>query len=692
MMTKRSCYGLLLACFLFLCGSMHAQGGPGAPATRVVNEGGKIMVEFDGTMQSRVIAQLNGRVPLGDFRSSEFVTVDGKEVDAFAMGDFRVGDWKDSLGTGKEYQISGTANNLQKKISIVAYKDFPTMLFYKVEYQNTGSTDITLDGWTNNNYSVSAAPVANGKPALWSYQPGSYGWDNDWIIPLDSNYTRDNYLGMNAVDYGGGTPVADLWRPECGVAVGHVELVPKLVSFPVTMVHGKEGTLSITYKKKIQLKPGAKVATFRTFVGVHTGDHFNTLVEYSRFMQRQGFTFKKAPDGAYGNEWCGWGFEETWTTDQLLAALPKAKEIGLTWFVLDMGWYTRLGDFAIDKKRFPNGEADIKKFVQKVHSYGMKIQLWWMPMAVAFKTDLLAQHPEYLIYTEDGSPRFMPSFFKAFFLCPASTDVVEFSRQQVARLMSWGVDGLKIDGNNLNGVPACFNPEHKHPYPEASVEALPGFFKMVYETALSVNPEAKIEICPCGTNQSFYLMPYMNETVASDPHTSWHVRIKGKTLKAMTGSNSVFYGDHVELSDNHSDFAATIGVGGAIGTKFVYPPGVHLNTESGDVSLTPEREQEWRKWITISNENPLARGEYRGELYDIGFDRPETHAVQLNGSMYYALYAPTYEGEVEFRGLNAKKYDVVDYEHHVTLGTIKGPVGKLKVSFKNHLLVKTSLR
>jgi len=460
----------------------------------------------------------------------------------------------------------------------------------------------------------------------------------------------------------------------------------------VTMGADRRGTLGVVYKKQVLLKPGGALSTFRTFVAVHEGDHYNTLAQYRRFMERQGFTFRQAPDDAYGNEWCGWGFEESWTPDQLLNALPKVKELGLTWVVLDMGWFNGLGDFFPDRTRFPRGDEDLRKFVEKVHSYGLKLQLWWMPFSVSFKTALLAEHPEYLIYTEEGTPRFMPSFFKSFYLCPACPGVVEHTRLQVQRLMSYGVDGLKIDGNNQNCVPSCYNPDHKHPYPEASVEALPAFYKMVYETALSVNPKAKIEICPCGTNQSFYLMPYMNETVASDPHTSWQIRLKGKTLKALTGSHSVFYGDHVELSDGHTDFASTIGVGGAIGTKFVVPVGIYMNTESGDVSLTPEREKEWRKWITLSNENPLARGVYRGELYDIGFDRPEAHAVQMKGSMYYAFYSPSIDGKVELRGLEAKEYDVIDYEHTTTLGTVKGPVGTISVSFRHHLLVKTIAR
>jgi len=293
---------------------------------------------------------------------------------------------------------------------------------------------------------------------------------------------------------------------------------------------------------------------------------------------------------------------------------------------------------------------------------------------------------------EDGSLRFMPAFFKSYFLCPAENDVREFSRQQVIRFMKWGFDGLKIDGNHQNCMPPCYNPDHKHARPEESLEALPGFFKMVYETALSINPKAKMQICPCGTNQSFYILPYMNETVASDPHSSYQLRIKGKTIKALTGMKSVFYGDHVEHTDDKCDFASTIGVGGVIGSKFVYPPGSYMNKETGDVSLTPEKEAEWRKWITIAKENPLPKGAYRGELYDIGFDRPEAHAVQVNDVMYYAFFAPSYDGQIELRGLEKKEYRLIDYEHNVELGTIRGPIARLPLTFTTHLLVKAEPR
>jgi alpha-galactosidase len=683
---------LVMSIVVLIAISGHSSGADKGSETRVANEGGKIMVVFDQNLNSKVRTNIGTEIEIGVIGASEYITVNHSDITEFHLVDFTAKDWRDSLGSGREFEITGVAENLRKTVSIVRYNDFPTALFFNVTYRNTGDKEIIVNGWTNNQYRIATHRRSDGRPSLWSYQPGSYGWDNNWVLPVDSGYARENFLGMTAEDYGGGTPVVDIWRPDCGIAVGHVERVPKYVSLPVSMMSSGEATLGITYKKDVALKPGATLSTFRTFAIAHQGDYFNALTVYRQFMEHQGITFKDVPEAAYGNEWCGWAYEQDFTMEQMYNTLPKVKDLGIEWVVMDMGWYDGVGDYQLPKKRFPNGEADIRQFVETVHSYGLKVQLWWLPLAVGLKTDLMAKHPDYLLLNEDGSPRFMPAFFKSFFLCPASGDVIEHSRQQVLRFMKWGFDGLKIDGNNQNCVPPCYNPDHRHARPEESLEALPGFYKTMYETALSVNPNAKIQICPCGTNQSFYLLPYMNETVASDPHSSYQIRIKGKTIKALTGTKSVFYGDHVEHSDGKCDFASTIAVGGTIGSKFVYPPGSYMNKETGDVSLTPAKEAEWRKWINITKQNPLPRGIYRGELYDIGFDLPETHAVQLKDALYYGFFAPTYTGQVEFRGLRDKEYTLVDYEHNVELGTVKGPVAKFNASFTQRLLVKAEPR
>lgn len=652
-------------------------------------DGGKLSVEFTANLYSRVVSTMDEkRIILSEFMPSEFININGDDLTKFRLTNHTVVEWEDKVGRGKQYKLVASSAGLKKYVTVTSYNDFPTMLFYQVSYTNTGSEDIQVDGWTNNNYTFKATPRDGDKPAFWSYEPGSYGWSNDWLHPLKKGFERENYMGMNRVDYGGGTPVVDIWRQDVGMAVGHVELVPKLVTLPVSMQTDSEATLAVTFEKSTILKPGESLATFNTFVAIHKGDHFQTLFEYSKFMTRLGIEFKDPTQGAYETIWCGWGYEKEFTLEEFYGTFPMVKKLGIDWVVLDYGWSMGVGDYQLSEEKFPNGDADMRKVVEKIHETGAKAKLWWMPLSVYPCSDMFQNHAEYLLLHEDESPVYI-EFWRSFFLCPASKEVQKLTRDFVIKaIKDWGWEGLKIDGNNLNMVPPCYNEQHNHAYPEESVEKLPEFFKMIYETVLEINPEAVVEICPCGTNQSFYILPYMNQSVSSDPSNSWQIRQKGKTLTALTQQKVVFYGDHVELSDEKSDFASTVGLGGVIGTKFVWPVGVHMNQESGDVSLTPEKEKEWTKWFRIYNEKMISKGTYRGDLYDIGYDRPETHAVQKGDIMYYAVYNPDYTGQIELRGLQNRNYQVVDYVNNKDLGTVKGPHAELKVSFKEHLLIE----
>jgi alpha-galactosidase len=244
---------------------------------------------------------------------------------------------------------------------------------------------------------------------------------------------------------------------------------------------------------------------------------------------------------------------------------------------------------------------------------------------------------------------------------------------------------LKLDGQHMNGVPACYNPAHHHAQPEQSVEALPDFFRAIYEAAQSAKPGSLVEFCPCGTAYSFFTMPHFNMSVASDPTSSFQVRSKAKTLKGLMGDTIPFFGDHVELSDGADDFASTIGVGGVVGTQFVLPRLVQKRSKS---DLTPAREREFKKWLQIYRQKMLSKGQYLGELYDIGFDKPETHAIRKDQTMYYAFFAKHWKGKVELRGLGDRSYSVINYVTGESLGTVEGPTGRLPVAFDRHLLLE----
>jgi alpha-galactosidase len=108
--------------------------------------------------------------------------------------------------------------------------------------------------------------------------------------------------------------------------------------------------------------------------------------------------------------------------------------------------------------------------------------------------------------------------------------------------------------------------------------------------------------------------------------------------------------------------------------------------------LTPAKEKTFTEWVRLYKEKMLSRGEYLGELYDIGFDRPEPHAVRKGNRMYYAFYAPHYNGTLSLRGLAERgyRYRVVDYVSGKDLGTVRGPAASLTVQFDGRLLVEAT--
>jgi alpha-galactosidase len=652
-----------------------------AQAVRV--EGKNIRIEFDGTMHSRVIAVLGGRERVvGDFTASESIRVSGNEISDFSLQKQNREPIRDRMGAGFRTVLTGTASSLKKTVIVTVYDQFPRMAFFDVEYTNTGTSDLPVSGWINQHYSISA-PASSAQPAFWSYQSGSYEKRPDWVLPLKPGFKQENFLGMNAPDYGGGTPVVDVWCRDVGLAVGHLEMAPKLVSLRVEAQGPDQATVAVEFKHDQVLKPGATLKTFRTFAAVHEGDYFQTLREYRDVMVAQGVRFDAAPESAFGPIWCAWGYGRKIKPSQIYNALPIVKKLGFTWVTLDDGWQTAQGDWFLQPQKFPNGDADMRALVDKIHAEGFKAQLWWAPLAADPGTELVKNHPDWLLLNADGSKQKI-SYWNSWYLCPADPAVIEYHKAIVVKaIKDWGFDGLKLDGQHMNGAPPCYNPAHKHARPEESVEGMPMFFKALYDTAREVKPEALVEFCPCGTAYSFFTLPFLNMSVASDPMSAWQVRTKGKTLKALQGDSVAYFGDHVDMTKD--DFASTVGVGGVVGTNFTWPEG---SAERKRNDLTPEREQKFEKWLRIYKEKMLPRGEYLGGLYDIGFDRPEAHAIRKDGSMYYAFYAPQWNGKVTLRGLSEHSYHVTDYVDGKDLGTVRGPVATLDVKFDRHLLLE----
>jgi alpha-galactosidase len=654
----------------------------------LVQVGDKVMsLEFDSALRSRVIARRgSGFEVLTDFEASETLRLaHDQRIERFLFVDMRSERVQDAHGRGTRHVLRGLAGEaIEKQISVVFYERYPGFALLNVTYRNTGTTAARIAGWVNG-----AHVLTRGKgrgPQYWSFSGASYEDRRDWVQPVRAGFNQRNFMGMNASDYGGGTPVVDVWRRDYGLAVGHVETVPKLLALPLTMTSAG-ARIAVECDHTVSLKPGESFSTFDTFVAVHRGDYFVTLDAYRRILAERGMAQAKVPAASYEPIWCAWGYERNFTVEQVVGTLPKAKELGLVWAGLDDGWQTSEGDWYLDPKKFPRGDADMIALVKAIKHAGMKPKLWVAPLAADPGTDLLRDHGDMLLLDKKGAVQEV-TWWDAYYLCPAYPETIERSKALVRKIMGeWGYAGLKIDGQHLNGVAPCFNPAHKHARPEESIEKLQEFWKAIYQEAIAINPEAVIEICPCGTSYAFHNMPYMNQAVASDPLSSWQVRHKGKTIKALMGPSAAYAGDHVELSDKGNDFASTVGIGAIVSTKFTWPR--DPKPENGFL-LTEQREGQWRRWIALHNEKRLPEGRYRGDLYDIGFDKPEAHVITKDARCYYAFYADGWDGPVELRGLGEARYTVVDYWNGRTIGAVSAASNRLSVSFERFLLLEAT--
>ncbi|VUD67297.1 hypothetical protein TDB9533_03722 [Thalassocella blandensis] len=662
-------------------------------------ENSGIKVEFDQYLQSRIVRSgAGGNLALGDFTSSEYVVdANGRSINVFQRMKTQHRKISTDFGPAEETTLEGVSSEgLHKVIKVLAYSQFPGMLVYRVRYQNQGPDDVIITKWVQNAFQFMSSSVGKNtsQADFWVFQGASFEDRRDWVTAITPGFQQQNYMGMNASDYGSGTPVLDVWRKDVGIGIGHLDLDPKLVSLPIQYKNQNEGVRAqLELEKPVKLTPGATFSTLESFVQVHQRDYYATLKAYREMMKLKGLPMVDAPEGAYESVWCAWGYERNFSVEEVLNTLPKARELGMKWAVLDDGWQTSEGDWYLDPKKFPNGDADMKAFVKKIEEAGLKAKLWWAPLAADPGTDILKNDADVLLLNEDGSKRDI-TWWDSYYMCPAYEKTREHTVALVKKIIGeWGFSGLKIDGQHLNGVPPCFNPEHHHEHPEDSVDQLAEYWKLVYDTATAINPEAVVEICPCGTSYAFHNLPFMNQAVSSDPLSSWQIRHKGKTIKALMGESAPYYGDHVELSDNASDFASSFGIGAVLGSKFTLPS---ENPAAAQFVLNAEKEKTWQKWFSLYSELRLSQGEYLGGLYDIGFDRPEAHAVAKAGRMYYAFYAKdmsdnAFSGDLELRGLVAgREYQIRDYVNDKSLGLFsanKQGTVIMPASFKDYLLV-----
>jgi len=649
-------------------------------------DSGDVSLSLDKKDQLHITVPAATSPLLQDVPALATLTVAGQPV---AFGDSHLSGKlvKDEFGKGFSMVLKGTSESgITRETSITAYDRFPSTLVVRTRFTNGSDAVVPVDGWSTCDLQVNAA---GDTPAFWSFQGQSTEDRADWILPVENGFYQRNYMGMNNSDYGGGVPAVCLWRRDAGVMVGHLEDHPELVSLPVRM---KDGVASVGIVKEYDtpkaLQSGASLETCIAFISLFTGDCFGALRNYSDLLAARGVVMPESEPDAFDPAWCAWGYERRFTLDEILGTLPKVRELGFQWATLDDGYQIAEGDWDLTPVRFPHGDADMEYLVDKIHSYGLKAELWWAPLAADPGTAFLQKYPQSVILDKDGKPQDI-TWWDSWYLSPVDEDVIREQRALVTKFLGdWGFDGLKLDGQHMNAVAPDYNPAHHPDDPEKDVRELPTFFKMIYETARGVKPHAVLQFCPCGDCFSVYHLPYVNKTVSSDPGSSWQIRTKGYVLRALA-PRTAYYGDHIELSDGGCDYPTQLGIGAVLGSKFTWPKDNPYVKHS--YLLTPEKEALLRNALDIYAEKRLSEGEIVPGLYDVGYDFPETYVIRKDGVLHYAFYAHGKQVDrVELRGLEPGcEYRITDYYNHVDHGIVKASDKTVvDIPFDNALLLE----
>ena len=612
------------------------------------------------------------------------------------------------FGEGNYWVIQGTIQNgnyhIQIMMNVYVYSQWSDALILKWKIINIGETPFVFDKWDCPDVSIDDWLANNETGEMpWSMQAAAVNWGQDFAFPLPEVFKRRNYLGHLDGAEGGGVPIVYFWNSRYGLALSHIEPIPKDWYIPVTYTKKDHKALAaFQEKRKHILMRGQSLDSLMIMISLHQGDFYAPLAMYREVLSAQGVKPAEPNVEDFEPSWCSWGYEFDVRPEEMTGILPMLNELGIRWLTLDDRWFDHYGDWKPRLDTFPGGEVQMRQIMGEIHHAGVKAQLWWYPLAVedgnhgwhshAYnQAEIFQQHPEWVCLNQDGSVA--RNNRNLAIMCPAVPEVQQYISDLIHRfIQDWDFDGHKLD--NIYTVPACYNPAHRHTQPEESIKALAKVYNIIYSSTKALKPDSVIQICPCGTPPTFSLLPFMDQAVTADPTSSAQIRQRIKFYKALLGPHVAVFADHVELSDNGIDFASEVGPGGIPSTKFTWPPDPEVDKRVEEVwNLTPEKKAIWQSWLDIYRKYQLSQGEYLN-LYDLAFYKPEAHAIRMNDRLYYAFYSGSldqeYHGMVTLRGLDSHSYRLYDYVRGQEFMRIQGPEANVEVLFKGYLLLEAS--
>lgn len=197
---------------------------------------------------------------------------------------------------------------------------------------------------------------------------------------------------------------------------------------------------------EVRLAPGESYSAPEV-VFVHSAEGLDGISSRLHRSQRSRAVHSNTPRPLVLNTWEAVYFDHD--LDRLRKLADTAAAIGVERFVLDDGWFggrrddrRGLGDWWVSPDKWPGGLGPIVKHVK---GHGMAFGLWFEPEMVNADSDLVRQHPDWVLGPRAGHPR---EWRHQQVLDLANPEAAAHIEKQVSALVAeLGIDFIKWDHN-----------------------------------------------------------------------------------------------------------------------------------------------------------------------------------------------------------------------------------------------------
>lgn len=225
--------------------------------------------------------------------------------------------------------------------------------------------------------------------------------------------------------------------------------------------------------------PDAPFETIWFHAAVVAGDEGELAAAYRDFILRH-----QSPNAASRKPWIfynTWNYQERakhWqrrayladmNAERMLAEIDVAHRMGVEVFVIDTGWYSRTGDWEVDRSRFPAGLGPIKAALD---ARGMQLGLWFNPTIAALSSRMWREHQDG-IQEWRGVPHPPHAHWEgepSQGLCLVSRYAEAYADEMIRLVREVGVTYFKWDAIGQDGEYSCDAPGHDHGGAEHSAE------------------------------------------------------------------------------------------------------------------------------------------------------------------------------------------------------------------------------